>query len=185
MALVELRSEEKDEPGARCVNEMVKRLTTIDWFVNSGQQNIAAEQKIDQFMECLDHHEYEIRWISRNQVTETIGRLSFEGCAFWEALKEVPDQLKKKIVHAGNEKLLADMADKVPEAIFHGAYTQAFHLFGKENAVQFLVGHAMYVSVLACAAELAGGQNIFLPIVELLEAGHLPLGPEGNIVYLL
>lgn len=185
MALLELRSEEKEGPRAQSVNEMVKRLTAIDWFVNSGQQNIEAEQKVDQFMEYLDRSEYEIKWISRNQVTQTIERLSFEGCAFWEALKEVPDQLKKKIVHAGNENLLADMADKVPEAIFHGACTQAFHLFGDEKVVQILVGLAMYVSVLTCAAELAGGQNIFLPMVELLEAGHLPLGPEGNIFYLL
>lgn len=185
MALVELINEEKDGPGARSANEMVKRLTTINWYKNVGQQNIDAEQKIDQFMSSLNIHEYEIRWISRDQVTEMIGRLSFEGSAFWEALKEVPDQLKEKIVHAGNDTHLADLVDKVPEAIFHGAFTQAFNLFSEEKAVQFLVGHAMYVSVLACAAELTEGDNAFLPVVELLEAGHLPLGPEGDIFYLL
>lgn len=71
------------------------------------------------------------------------------------ALAEVPDQLKEKIVRAGNEKLLVDVVDKVPEAIFHGVYKEVFKHFGEEKTVKFLVGHAMYVSVLACAAELA------------------------------
>ena len=51
--------------------------------------------------------------------------------------------------------------------------------------MKFLVGHAMYVSVLACAAELAEEKNVFLPIIELIEMGHVPLGPEGNAFYLL
>ena len=185
MALSQLINEEKYGSSARSANEMIKRLTTVNWYVNVGKQNIGAEKKIDQFMSSLNISEYDIRWISRKQLSETIGRLSFEGSVFWEALKGVPDQLKENIVRAGNEKLLADVVDKVPEAIFHGAYKQAFHIFGDENAVKFLVGHAMYVSVLACAAELAEGKNAFLPVVELLEAGHLPLGPEGATFYLL
>ena len=35
--------------------------------------------------------------------------------------------------------------------------------------MKFLVGHAMYVSVLACAAELAEEKNVLLPIIELIE----------------
>ena len=57
--------------------------------------------------------------------------------------------------------------------------------FGEEKTVKFLVGHAMYVSVLACAAELAEEKNVLLPIIELIEMGHVPLGPEGNTFYLL
>lgn len=101
------------------------------------------------------------------------------------ALAEVPDQLKEKIVRAGNEKLLVDVVDKVPEAIFHGVYKEVFKHFGEEKTVKFLVGHAMYVSVLACAAELAEEKNVLLPIIELIEMGHVPLGPEGNTLYLL
>ncbi|MEI4803561.1 hypothetical protein WAZ07_20325 [Bacillus sp. FJAT-51639] len=185
MALSQLINEEKYGSGARSANEMIKRLTTMDWYENVGQQNIEAEKKVDRFMSSLNISEYDIRWISRKQLSETIERLSFEGSAFWEALKEVPDQLKEQIVRAGNEKLLADVVDKVPEVIFHGVYKQAFHIFGDEKAIRFLIGHAMYVSVLACAAELAEGDNAFLSVVELLEAGHLPLGPRGNTFYLL
>ncbi|MED1556941.1 hypothetical protein [Bacillus paramycoides] len=185
MALSQLINEEKYGSGARHANEIIERLTTLDWYVNAGQQNLEAEKKVDRFMSSLNISEYEIRWISRKQLNETIGRLSFEDSTFWEALKEVPDQLKEKIVRTGNEKLLADVVDKVPEAIFHGAYKQVLNIFGDEKAVKFLVGHAMYISVLACATELAEENNLFLPIVELLEGGHLPLGPEGDTFYLL
>ncbi|MGE7768339.1 hypothetical protein [Peribacillus sp. NPDC096540] len=86
---------------------------------------------------------------------------------------------------AGNEKLLADIVDKVPEAVFHGAFKQALNVFRDEKAINFLVGHAMYISILACTAELAGDVNPFSFIVEVLADGHLPLGPEGNTFYLL
>lgn len=46
--------------------------------------------------------------------------------------------------------------------------------------MKFLVGHAMYISTVVCAAELAEEKNVFLPIVELLELGHIPIGPERN-----
>lgn len=65
------------------------------------------------------------------------------------------DQLKEKIISVSNEKLLIDVVDKVPEAIFHGVYKEAFKHFGEEKCLKFLVGHAMYISTVACAAELA------------------------------
>ena len=77
------------------------------------------------------------------------------------ALAEVPDRLKRKIVSVGNENLLTDIVDKVPEAIFHGVYKEAFKHFEEEKVVKFLVGHAMYISVIACAAELAEENNLF------------------------
>ena len=76
-------------------------------------------------------------------------------------LAEVPDRLKGKIVSSGNENLLIDIVDKVPEAIFHGVYKEAFKHFGEETVVKFLVGHAMYISVVACAAELAEEKTYF------------------------
>ena len=93
--------------------------------------------------------------------------------------------MKEKIISVGNEKLLIDVVDKVPETIFHGVYKEAFKHFGEEKVVKFLVGHAMYISTVTCAAELAEEKNMFLPIIELLELGHIPIGPEGNIFYLL
>ncbi|MDM5433877.1 hypothetical protein QUG02_14480 [Bacillus hominis] len=185
MVLSQFMNEEKYGFHARSTNGMIERLMTMDWYRNIGQQNLEAEKKIDQFMSSLNVSEYEIKWISRKQLHETIGRISFEENALWGALAEVPDQLKEKIVRVGNEKLLVDVVDKVPEAIFHGVYKEAFEILGEEKTVKFLVGHAMYVSVLACVAELAEEKNVFLPIIELIEMGHVPLGPEGNTFYLL
>ncbi|PGE66613.1 hypothetical protein [Bacillus toyonensis] len=185
MALSQFMNEEKYGSHARSTNGMIERLMTMNWYCNIGQQNVEAEKKIDQFMSSLNISEYEIKWISRKQLIEKIERISFEDNDLWGALAAVPDQLKEKIERAGNEKLLVDVVDEVPEAIFHGVYKEAFEIFGEEKTVKFLVGHAMYVSVLACAAELAEEKNVCLPIIELIEMGHVPLGPEGNTFYLL
>lgn len=185
MALSQFINEEKYGSHARSTNGMIERFMKMNWYSNIGQQNVEAEKKIDQFMSSLNISEYEIKWISRKQLHETMERISFEGSALWGTLAEVPDRLKGKIVSSGNENLLIDIVDKVPEAIFHGVYKEAFKHFGEETVVKFLVGHAMYISVVACAAELAQEKNVFLPIVELIELGHIPIGPEGNIFYLL
>lgn len=185
MTLSQFMNEEKYGSHARSTNGMIERLMTMNWYCNIGQQNVEAEKKMDQFMSSLNISEYEIKWISRKQLNEKIERISFEDNDLWGALAAAPDQLKEKIERADNEKLLVDVVDKVPEAIFHGVFKEAFKHFGEEKTVKFLVGHAMYISVVACAAELAEEKNVFLPIVELLELGHIPLGPEGNTVYLL
>ncbi|MGG0790803.1 hypothetical protein ABE132_19260 [Peribacillus simplex] len=185
MALAGIINEEKYGTDARSANEMIERLTSIDWYSQAGVKCNEAEKKVEQFMSAIGVSEYKIKWLSAAQVLETVSQLSFESSTLWEVLKELPDQLKEKIDAAGNEKLLADIVDKVPEAVFHGAYKQAFNVFRDEKAIKFLVGHAMYISVLACTAELAGEENPFSFIVELLADGHLPLGPEGNTLYLL
>lgn len=185
MALAGIINEEKYGTDARSANEMIERLTSIDWYAQAGIKCEDAEKKVAQFMSAMDVSEYKIKWLSIEQVSETVSQLSFENSSLWDVLKELPDQLKEKIDSDGNEKLLADIVDKVPEAVFHGAYKQAFNVFKDEKVIKFLVGHAMYISVLACASELAGEENPFSFIVELLAEGHLPLGPEGNTFYLL
>ncbi|KQU21440.1 hypothetical protein ASG65_22190 [Bacillus sp. Leaf13] len=185
MALAGIINEEKYGTDARSANEMIERLTSIDWYSQAGVKCNEAEKKVEQFMSAIGVSEYKIKWLSAAQVSEAFSRLSFESSILWGVLKDLPDQLKEKINAAGNEKLLADIVDKVPEAVFHGAYKQALNVFRDEKAIKFLVGHAMYISVLACTAELAGDVNPFSYIVELLEDGHLPLGPEGNTFYLL
>ncbi|MFE4428921.1 hypothetical protein ACFRH9_17765 [Peribacillus butanolivorans] len=185
MALAGIINEEKYGTDARSANEMIERLTSIDWYSQAGVKCNEAEKKVEQFMSAIGVSEYKIKWLSAAQVSEAVSRLSFENSILWEVLKDLPDQLKEKINAAGNEKLLADIVDKVPEAVFHGAYKQASNVFRDEKAIKFLVGHAMYISVLACTAELASDVNPFSYIVELLEDGHLPLGPEGNTFYLL
>lgn len=167
------------------IDTMIKRLQPIKWGKKAGQQNLEAEEKFIEFMDYLDVNSYEIKWLSIDEVPETIGRLTFEGSEMWEALKGIPDELSNKIKQAGHEKYLLEIGDLVPELIFHGAYSHLFQQFEEKKTIEHLVGLAMYVSVMACTAELAGEENIFLPIVELIEAGHLPIGPEGNTFYLL
>ncbi|PLS18613.1 hypothetical protein CVD28_05605 [Bacillus sp. M6-12] len=185
MPVAGLISEEEYGTDARSVNELIERLTTIDWYTYAGKIDHAANTKLDQLMSNLGVKDYEIQWLSKEEVPEAVSRIALEKSALWDVLKDLPEELKNKIDINGNEKLLEDIVDRVPELVFHGAYMQAFHLFGDENAVKYLVGHAMYISILACSAELAGEEDIFSPLLELLEMGHLPLGPNGNIFYLL
>lgn len=185
MALAQLFNESKYGLTVRSVNELIERLTSINWYSKAGEYSPDVEGKLAQFMSALGVHDYDIKWISIEQVPETIKTLSFEGSALWEVLKELPEQWKKKIDSLENERLLNEVVDRVPEAVFHSAYKQAFMTFKDENTIKFLVGHAMYISILACTAELAGDHQALSFLIELLEEGHLPLGPKGNTFYLL
>lgn len=185
MAIAELINEGKYGTVARSVNDLIEKLTTMDWYSKVGDFDPEAERKLDQFMEEIGVHTYEIKWITQEQIVEAIDKLSFEGSQLWDVLKEVPEQLKKDVISQGNEQILNDVVDRVPEAVFHRAYTQAFKTFSDEKVIKFLVGHAMYISVLACTAEVASGRNPLSTIVDLLVEGHLPLGPSGNTFYLL
>ncbi|WP_255446904.1 hypothetical protein [Bacillus sp. SH5-2] len=150
-----------------------------------GQQQEDVLEKVNQFIRTLGVNEYEIKWLSKDQVSCAIQRLTFGGSNLWIVLEKVPYQLKAKINEIGNESLLEKIVDVVPEAIFHNVFAEVFHTFGEEKTVHFLVGHAIYVSILICKAVLAEEQNLFLPIVELLEVGYLPLGTEANTFYLV
>jgi NADH dehydrogenase/NADH:ubiquinone oxidoreductase subunit G len=185
MALAQLISEGKYGSTARSINELIDKLTSINWYSNAGEYNPDVEGKLARFMSGLGVHNYDIKWITKEQVAETIGKLSFENSELWEVMKELPDQLTKKIDSLGNQQLLNDVVDKVPEAVFHGAYKHAYQAFNEENSIKFLVGHAMYISILACTAELADEKEKISILVDLLEEGHLPLGPSGNTFYLL
>ena len=184
MTLAQLFNEGKYGLTVHSVNELIEKLTTINWYSNVGEFSPDIEGKLAQFMSAIGVHDYEIKWITKEQVPETIKTLSFEGSALWEVLKEVPDQLKTRMERLGTDKLLNELVDRVPEAVFHSAYNQAFLTFDDQDAINFLMGHAMYISILACTAELAGDNSMSF-IVELLEEGHLPLGPKGNTFYLL
>jgi NADH dehydrogenase/NADH:ubiquinone oxidoreductase subunit G len=185
MALAQLINEGKYGSTARSVNELIDQLTSINWYSKAGQPNPDVEGKLARFMSAVGVHNYDIKWITKEQVAETIGKLSFENSELWEVLKELPDQFGKKIDSLGNQQLLNDVVDKVPEAVFHGAYKHAYEAFNQEDTIKFLVGHAMYISTLACTAELADEKDQMSILVDLLEEGHLPLGPQGNTFYLL
>src|SRR5699024_10468308 len=112
--------------------------------------------------------------------------VSLSGSSLWDKLKDVPDQLKEKIDELNQGELLKLVVDRVPEAVFHPAFEAAFEKFGgEEKVVQFFVGQAMYFATLICAAELANESTLSTQFIALLESGHVPIGPQGDIIYII
>ncbi len=180
-----LINENKFGSKAQSINDVAERLTAINWYEKAGVKEKETEETFHRFMQALQVNEYDIQWVSKEQVPEIIEKLTFNDSKLWEVLSELPDQLKKDIEKSGQVSLLEKAVDTVPQAVFHAAFEKAFQAFGEDKTVSFLVGHAMYIAVLACTAELADKADLFAALLELLESGHVPLGPEGNTIYLL
>lgn len=180
-----LISEIKFGLKAQSINEIAERLFAIDWYKNAGEKEKTSEEAIQRFMQKLQVKDYEIQWIIKEQTSEIISRLTFENSNLWKVISDFPDLLKKKIDEAGQVELLNIAVETVPQEIFHITFQKAFQAFGEEKLVNFFVGHAMYIAVLVCTAELAGEEDSFTPLLEFLEAGHVPVGVEGNTIYLL
>lgn len=176
-------SEENQSTEVHLLNEMIERLISINWYSQAGKQYVEAAEKTVQFIESLGVSRYEVRAVSKEEIPNIIQRLTFNGSELWTVLNEEPDRLKEKIVLSGKEELLQKVVDIVPEAVFHPAFAGAHQTFKDLKTVQFLIGHAMYISVMSCAAVLAGEEELFEPILNIIEAGHIPLGPEGDIFY--
>lgn len=170
---------------AQSINEIANRLSTIDWYKEAGVKDRYAEETLRSFIESLQVNEYEIQWITKEQTAEIISNLNFHNSELWKVLSSLPEQLKKKIDEAGQADLLSKIIETIPQEVFHVAFQKAFQQFGEEKQVQFFVGQAMYIAVLLCTAELAGEVDLFASLLELLEAGHVPVGLDGNRVYLL
>lgn len=170
---------------AQSINGLADRLSKIDWYKNAGYPEEEAEELFGGFMKKLNVSDYEVKWISKEEAADTISKLSFEGSKLWEVLSVLPDVLKKKVDELDQGQLLEKAVDTLPEFVFHFAFEKAFPVFREEKVVSFLTGHAMYITVLAAAAEIAGEGELFAPLIELLENGHVSLGPEGNAIYLL
>ena len=170
---------------AQSINEIANRLSKIDWYKAVGVKEKHAEEILQRFIDKLQVSNYEIQWISKEQIAETISNLNLANSDLWKVLSNLPDQLKKKIEDAGQVDLLSKIIEIVPQEVFHVAFQKAFQQFGEEKQVHFFVVHAMYIAVLICTAELAGEVKLFAPLLELLEAGHVPIGLDENTIYLL
>ncbi|WP_313430308.1 hypothetical protein [Siminovitchia terrae] len=167
------------------INGLADRLSKVNWYENAGKEGAEAEQTFRSFMQKLNVDNYEVKWVSKEEAADTICKLNFEGSELWETLSVLPDMLKKKVDKLDQSQLLEKAVDTLPEYVFHLAFEKAVQIFPEEKVVSFLVGHAMYVAVLAATSEMAGETELFSPLLELLESGHVPLGPEKNTIYLL
>ncbi|RSL33575.1 hypothetical protein D7Z54_09670 [Salibacterium salarium] len=188
-ATMDISSAQRYGKNGERVSRLIERLTNIDWYYDVGSKDSHIEDKLRQFMSTLEVQSYSLKWISKEEICEKAKDLSLEDSRLWEELQNIPDKLKEKIVEKEREDILDDIVHHIPEVVYHGAFKGAYDTFEEEKVVAFLVGHAMYVSVLACAWELitddeAWQENPFIDVIDILEQGHLPLGPENNIFYL-
>ena len=180
-----LISESKFGTKAQSINEIAERLCTIDWYKNVGEKEQTMEEVIQRFMHKLQVKDYEIKWIIKEHLTETISKLTFDNSNLWAVLATLPDILKKKIDGANQTDLLNIVVETVPQEVFHIAFQKSFQVFCEEKQINFFVGQAMYIAILVCTAQLAGELDLFTPLLEFLEAGHVLVGVEGNTIYLL
>lgn len=169
----------------RSLSELVEKFTTIGWFGLLGRRDIVAEKKILQFMRAIGVSDYTMEWITKERMLSVIENMTFEKSSVWEKLKDVPGQLKEEICRNEEEDLLESMTDTVLEAVFHSAFQGAYEQTKEKKVLNHLVGNAMYMSVLASGAMLAGKVNLYEAIIELAESGHTILGLEGDTLYIM
>ena len=179
-------SEKKFGSSAKSVNILAEKLTSIDWYKKVGQEDEETKDLASELLNTLNVSHFHIEWIEKDKIVETLNKVSLSGSSLWDKLKDVPDQLKEKIDELNQGELLKLVVDRVPEAVFHPAFEAAFEKFGgEEKVVQFFVGQAMYFATLICAAELANESTLSTQFIALLESGHVPIGPQGDIIYII
>ena len=176
--------EETYGPEALSLTDLAEKLTSLNWFSKIGITDEAVEQRARQFVGALGVQQFNVKWVAKEDIAATIGKLTFENSDVWQALKDIPDQLKKKIDEKERNALLESMVDALPEAVFHPSYAGAFNQLTEEKAISYLVGNAMYISVMAGTAALAETE-LFQPVLDIVESGHTVLGLEGNTIYIV
>jgi hypothetical protein len=164
--------------------QLMDELSHASWYENAGETSAQAEKQLEQVLKRLQVENYEIKWAQKENASELIQEFTFASSDLWSKLKDVPDQLKERIEEAGKEDQLSELIEWVPELIYLATFDRAYKIFEDEKVIQYLVVHGMYISFIACIAELAG-DNSFAPIVAMVKEGHIPLGIKENTIYLL
>lgn len=171
-------------PSGDKTYQVMDQLQNALWYERAGESNDETEEQLKQFMKNLQVENYDIKWIRKEEAPRLIGTFTFENSAIWEQLKDVPDHFMKQIEEKGKQQQLDELIDRVPEFIYLRTFERAYALFQDKQLIQYLVVHGMYISTLACIAALLEDE-LFIPIVEMVKDGHIPLGIKGNTVYLL
>jgi len=164
--------------------ELMDELSRASWYANAGEANAQTEEQLEQILKRLQVENYELKWAKKNEASELVNEFTFQNSELWNRLKDIPDQLQEKIEQAGREEQLTTLLEWVPELVYLAAFDHAYKTFEDEKLIQYLVVHGMYISFMACIAELAG-DDTFEPLVEMVKEGHIPLGIKGNTIYLL
>ncbi len=181
-------------PNGESVAQLMTRLSNINWFSALGKQSRQGETEkaIHEFTRCFNIHEYEIRWIMKEQLSAFLEGMKLEESALWVRLQQIPDQIKNQAAQVGRLDALLHLADEVPANIFHYCFDGVFRELGEygSSMVETAVCFMMYIGGLACAwemiADIEGWEtNPFLPLIDVLEHGHWPLGLIGKQYYVI
>ncbi|WP_101845190.1 hypothetical protein [Halobacillus sp. Marseille-P3879] len=176
-------------PNDKRVKVLIDRLTNVEWYRQIGTKDVRTEEKLKKFMDSFDLYDYETEWVSLQEVPGKIRSLKLEDSRPWDHLKEVPEKINTTGEKAGRKAALDQLVTDIPELVYHGAFKGAYKTYQDQQAVSILAGHAMYISLLACTWEAVADQsgwedNPFLYLIDIMEEGHLPLGPHDNSIYL-
>ncbi|MBU9723193.1 MULTISPECIES: hypothetical protein [Bacillaceae] len=179
-------------PNTSNLETLVERYSRIKWYQNLGGENDQNEIRdlIHKFTSNFDVEDYRIKRLSKEQLPEFLEGMKLEASPLWNSLNQIPIKMKEAMGETGRDEHLNYINDTIPEQVFHGAFDGAFEQLEQygEETISFFTGAAMYITTLASAWEILGDleewqSNHFIPLIEIVEKGHLPLGLYENRFY--
>ncbi|WP_044748182.1 hypothetical protein [Bacillus alveayuensis] len=193
-AIMNISNEAVYGPNGEQVVQLMIRLSNIDWFSAFGKQRRQweTEKAIKDFVGGFDIHKYDIKWITKDELLTFLEEMKLEESSLWLKLQYIPEQIKNQAEQVGRLDALLHLADEVPVNIFHYCFDRVFHELGEYglSMVETAVCFMMYIGGLACSwemiADIKGWENNpFLPLIDVLEHGHWPLGLIGEQFYVI
>lgn len=175
-------------------DDLIRRFSEIDWFSAAGtpEGRPEAEKALNEFKQHLLIEGEQLNWISKKQFSLVIGDQTIETNPLWIRLTKILGEIKEKARKTGRLEAVAYATDDVPEEVFHRVFDRAFDEFAEYGVsrVKTAVAMTMLIVGLACSweviADLEGwGTNPFIPLIEVYEYGHCPIGFYDNQFYLI
>ncbi|MEB3101005.1 hypothetical protein [Ferviditalea candida] len=189
---LKVSDEKRYGPNDSNVGSLIDRIGKINWLSAAAQteNRVSAEAAIDQFLLSFGMEGYSIHWFDKNELAPFVERMTLRESPLWNRLEEIPQQIRDKAEETGRTAIVLKISENTPTNVFSLAFDAAFREFEEngEKVIQAAAGAMMYIAALACAwetlADLDGWKaNPFLPLIQVLEAGHWPLGLYGGKFY--
>lgn|GEM_PF-2289300 len=173
-------------PNGEKIAELVETLSACQWFEHVGSSNRRkeAEQALEEWKAKEKIAHLKTVWISKEKFADLYSSCSLTENQFWGILTEVFQQSGKY-----GKRYVANAADQVTEAVFHQAYDAAYRQWSQigmravKNAASLAV--VMSLACLTIEALETRSEHIFIPLLEVLMAGHLPAGIKDGEFYVI